>query len=141
MEQYIVNAPFISINIGARVGMNIAQFKRRKHAVDIVNEATEDKQGVFDVRLPFHFKRGEKFGFNGQIDKRSAHEIIEEKAYNDLSVAEVIADFTRAELIRYKKDNCPKLKIDLKKSNGDIREKIVTFFEPEHGKKQPKKEG
>ena len=80
----MVTGSFISINPGAVVEMDLKQYNKRKFAVDIVKEATEDKPGLFNVTSSFHFKTGEKFGFEGEIDKRSAESVVEESLFEEI---------------------------------------------------------
>jgi len=73
MKEYTVTAPFIQINPGAVLSLSEKQAKKRKFALEKI------ENGVYEVINPFHLKKGEGFGCEELLDKRFAHSIEEEK--------------------------------------------------------------
>lgn len=64
MKEYQVTAVAVTIHEG-RVRMTADQARRRRHHTRPV----EGQKDVFDVVRPFQFKRGETFGYDGEVSK------------------------------------------------------------------------
>lgn len=62
MKHYEVNAPYVNINSGF-LALTPKQYERRKHNLEKV------KDGVYSVIKSVQFKRGEQFGYEGDINK------------------------------------------------------------------------
>lgn len=75
MRQYEVIGFAAMIHSG-RVALDPRQAAARAHAV----EAVKGTAGVFEVTAPIQFKRGERFGYDGDIPKAMAGEVSAAKA-------------------------------------------------------------
>jgi len=74
MKQFQVEAVSVTINAGV-LELSLSQAQRRKHLLKLI------KDNQYEVLSPVQFKRGEKFGYGGDVNKLLMTEItpIEDK--------------------------------------------------------------
>lgn len=81
MISYAVTAPMGVTIHGGRVKLTADQLRRRKHAVVPVKGA----EGIYEVQKPIMFKNGEEFGYEGQISKGQATQLVDAAAKAELA--------------------------------------------------------
>lgn len=81
MKQFQVEVVSVTINLGV-LELNINQAQRRKHLLKQIGD------NLYEVTSPVQFKRGEQFGYGGDVNKSLMSEItpIEEEQAAGLPV-------------------------------------------------------
>lgn len=67
MEQITVDRPFVAVHSGV-VELDAQQAATRRHALSAI-EVRKDGSGFYQVRQTIQFKRGERFGYDGEVSK------------------------------------------------------------------------
>lgn len=67
LKKFTVDAPFFSVGSGI-VGLTAEQARARAHNLKAV-KVGKDGAGEYEVRNMIQFKRGESFGYSGEVGK------------------------------------------------------------------------
>jgi hypothetical protein len=62
MKSFEVVAAFANVNSG-RIALSRTQYEARRHNLEPAGD------GIYKVRSPIQFKRGEIFGYDGEVNK------------------------------------------------------------------------
>lgn len=68
MKNITVNVQSMNVNSG-QVKLSAEQAAVRRHALRAIDVNAKTGAGVYEVLQPIQFKRGESFGFDGEISK------------------------------------------------------------------------
>ncbi len=123
METYIVTGDFLGIAEGQIIKLSDEQLRKRKSLVKPL------KKGKVQAIMDFHLKRGETFETDIEMNKKLAEIVQTKKSYDEKPVQDKIADLTKKQLLDFAKENCNGLEISNKKTNDEMKDIIVEFFE------------
>lgn len=123
MEKYIVTGDFLGISEGQIIKLSDDQLRKRKSLVKPL------KKGKVQAIMDFHLKRGEVFETDLEINKKLAEIVQTKKEYDEKPVQDKIEDLTKKQLLDFAIKNCNGMEISNKKTNGEIKDIIISFFE------------
>jgi len=128
MRQITVDGPFLNVNSG-QVALSKEQLAGRLHALRAV-KVEKNGAGTYQVQAPIQFKRGERFGFDGEVSKAGVLHDPDAELLARLEAAEKAAkeagDRVRAEL-QGALDHAEKTITDLTGQLAAANEKIAKF--------------
>lgn len=135
MRKVEVTAPFFTVHSG-RVGLSADQAKARLHNLKAVQGQVDDKPesktyraGVYEVVQSVQFKRGEEFGYSGEVMKNGQLRDPQAEAGDRTEDAERVRRTLRADYTRRLNDLVEQHAAQLEQAKGAFVNAILSRIE------------